>query len=311
MPPASTDDTTSSAASPGSKTRGVSHAMNSFESRTRSVIVWRLTLVSMRRRRRDRLHRRALRHLAEPLLHERLGLVVVDVAGNHQAGVVGRVVLLEELHDVVVARRGQVLHVADGGPAVGMGGGPEHLVELDRRHAVGAVLVALTPLVLHHVALPVDALGRHRVEQVGHAIRLEEERQLQRVRRHVDDVVGAVVGRRAVVVAAGRLEQRVELAFLHVLRALEHQVLEEVREAGAAGPLVGRAHVIPDVDGHDGHAGVAVQDHVEPVGELELPVGAPRACEGRFPTGPQERPEAGRRQGRRGPHTAIFLQNPP
>ena len=203
-------------------------------------------------RRRDRLHRCALRHLAEPLLHERPGPVEVDVAGNHQTGVVGRVVLLEELHDVLVAGRRQVLHVADGWPAIGMPGRPEHLVELDRRHPVWPVLVALTPLVLHHVALPVDPLGRHRVEEVRHPVGLEEERQLQRIRRHVHDVVRAVVARRAVVVAAGRLEKRVELALLHVLRPFEHQVLEEVREAGAAGTLVGRAHVIPDVDGHDG-----------------------------------------------------------
>ena len=33
---------------------------------------------------------------------------------------------------------------------------------------------------------------------------------------------------------------------LHVLRALEHHVLEQVREAGAPRPLVLRAHVIPE-----------------------------------------------------------------
>ena len=101
----------------------------------------------------------------------------------------------------------------------------------------GPVLVALAPLVLDDVALRVDGLRRHRVEQVAHAIRFEEQRELERVRRHVDPVVGAVVLRRAVVVAAGRLEQRVELARLDVAGAHEHQVLEQMREAGAAGPL--------------------------------------------------------------------------
>ena len=41
---------------------------------------------------------------------------------------------------------------------------------------------ALAPLVLDDVALRVDRLGRHRVEQVAHAIGLEEQRELERVR---------------------------------------------------------------------------------------------------------------------------------
>ena len=82
----------------------------------------------------------------------------------------------------------------------------QHLVERDVGHAVRPVLVALAPLVLHDVALRVDGLRRHRVEQIAHAVRLEEQRQLERVRRHVDPVVGAIVLGRAVVVAAGAFE---------------------------------------------------------------------------------------------------------
>jgi hypothetical protein len=134
----------------------------------------------------------------------------------------------------------------------------------------GLILVALTTLVLDDVALAIDALRRHRVEQIRHAIGLEIERQFQRVRRHVLEVVGAIVVRRAVVVAAGALEQRVEHAFLDVLRSLEHQVLEQVREAGAAGLLVRRADVIPDVHRRHRHALVLVQDDREPVGQAEL-----------------------------------------
>ena len=86
------------------------------------------------------------------------------------------------------------------------------------------------------------------------------------------DVVGPIVRGRAVVVAAGRLEQRVELAFLDVLRSLEHEVLEQVREAGSPRLLVGGADVVPDVDGDHGHALVLMQDHGQPVGEPELAI---------------------------------------
>ena len=67
------------------------------------------------------------------------------------------------------------------------------------------------------------------------------------------------------------LEQVSNCPSLHVLRALEHEVLEQMREAGSSGLLVGGADVVPDVDGHDRHRLVLMQDHVEAVGELELP----------------------------------------
>ena len=52
---------------------------------------------------------------------------------------------------------------------------------------------------------------------------------------------------------------------LDVLRALEHHVLEEVREPGAARPLVLRADVIPDRDVHDRRRVILGQDHAQPV----------------------------------------------
>ena len=146
----------------------------------------------------------------------------------------------------------------------------EHLRDLDRGHPVGGVLVALAALVLDHVALGVDGLGRHRVEQIRHPVGLEEERQVQRVRRHVDVVVGAILGRRRVVGAAGRLEQLIEVAVLGVGRAHEHEVLEEMREPGPPGLLARRADVIPDVHRDQRHGVILVEDDVQPVGQREL-----------------------------------------
>ena len=131
----------------------------------------------------------------------------VDVARDHEAGVRRRVVGPEEVDDVFIAGGGQVLHVADHRPVIRMAFRIEHLVQRDVGHAVRAVLVALTPLVLHDVALQVHGLRRHRVEQVAHAVRFQEERELERVRRHVDVVVGPVVGGRGVVPAADRFER--------------------------------------------------------------------------------------------------------
>ena len=58
--------------------------------------------------------------------------------------------------------------------------------------------------------------------------------------------------------------RRVRLG-LDVLRALEHHVLEQVREAGAARPLVLRADVVPDRHVHDRRRVILGEDHPQPV----------------------------------------------
>ena len=50
--------------------------------------------------------------------------------------------------------------------------------------------------------------------------------------------------------------------------ALEHQVLEEVREARSTRLLVLRADVVPDVDRDNRTVVILVHDHIEAVGEL-------------------------------------------
>ena len=61
---------------------------------------------------------------------------------------------------------------------------------------------------------------------------------------------------------SSRLEVRVAG---HVLRALEHHVLEQVREPGAARLLVRRTDVIPEVHRHQRQPVILGQDHVEAV----------------------------------------------
>ena len=57
------------------------------------------------------------------------------------------------------------------------------------------------------------------------------------------------------------------LAGLDVGRALEHHVLEEVREPGPAGLLVPGPDVVPEVDGHGRGGVVGAGDHAQPVVE--------------------------------------------
>ena len=59
--------------------------------------------------------------------------------------------------------------------------------------------------------------------------------------------------------------QRRMLIGPHVLRSLEHQVLEQVREARAAGLLVLRSDVIPDRQVHDRRRVILEEDDLQPV----------------------------------------------
>ena len=150
--------------------------------------------------------------------------------------------------------------------------GIEHFIEREWGRAVRRVLDPLAPLVLHDVALSVHGLRRHRVEKVPETVGLEKERQLQGVRRHVDEVVRGVVAGGRVVGAASLLEPLIELPVLHVAGSHEHQVLEEMREAGAPRVLARRADVVPDVHGDNRRAVILVQNHGHAVGQRELRV---------------------------------------
>ena len=218
------------------------------------------------------LHRRrrlAAPDAAEVLLDEPLRLGRLEVAGDDERGVVRRVVEVEELLHVRRLPGVQVVHRADDRVRVGEAArrveGAVRLLEDDLH--VRRVVDAQPALLLHGLALVVEV--RVGDGERAHAVGLEPEREVEPVRRHRLVVVGAVLGGAPVEAPAGPLEQRHVVALPHVLRALEHHVLEEVREAAASFDLTARADVIPDVDRHERCGVVLVDDYREPVAELE------------------------------------------
>ena len=96
-------------------------------------------------------------------------------------------------------------------------------------------------------------------------------------------------GRAVGVGGAGPLQVPEVLVLGDVLGALEHHVLEQVRETGAPRLLVLRADLVPDVDDDLGHAVVLVEDHLEAVRQSYFsnassaggPPGAGRSSSGR------------------------------
>ena len=129
--------------------------------------------------------------------------------------------------------------------------------------AVRLVLDALPALFLHHAALAHEVLFVD--VQRRHAIGFEPQHQRQILRRHRFPEHRRVFGRVGVALAADRRDHRAVRVARHVLAALEHHVLEQVREAGASGLLVLRADVIPELQMDDRRRVILVEDHRQAV----------------------------------------------
>ena len=219
------------------------------------------------RRGRGTFDLRTAWHGREILPHQRLHLGGLHITRYHDGGVVRRVVLAEEILDVVYGSGREIGHGADHGPGVGVARRVHQFWLVVGHKTVGLVLVGLAPLVLHDVALEIHLWFVHSGEQPSHAISFEPDHEGERRAWAGFVVVRAVFGRGAVVVGSGRLEEPVELRVFGVLRAHEHQVLEEVGEACAPGFFVARADMEPDVGGDDGGRVILMNDEGQPIGE--------------------------------------------
>ena len=102
----------------------------------------------------------------------------------------------------------------------------------------------------------------------AHAVGLEPHRELERVGRHHLEVVRVVEPRRSVEGAAVLVDDADVLELRDVLRALEHQVLEQVGEAGAALRLDAEADAVHHLDDDDRRGVVFADDDAQAVRQL-------------------------------------------
>jgi hypothetical protein len=81
---------------------------------------------------------------------------------------------------------------------------------------------------------------------MAHAVAFHEQRPVERaLARHRLEIIGAVEPGRAVVIGRADLLQVGEIVARQILRAVEHQMLEQMREAGLALGLVLRPDIVP------------------------------------------------------------------
>ena len=173
----------------------------------------------------------------------------------------------------------------------------ERVVEDDlRQPAVRLVLDAHAPLFLDDQPL---LLERVLVDAEGcHPIGLEPQDERQVLRGRGLPEHRRVFVRVGVALAAHARDERGVGFGLDVLRALEHHVLEQVREPGAARPLVFRADVIPDLHVHDRRRVVLGQDDGQAVWQFRDLVLELRRTDGRLERSARNHAEAAQARSR-------------
>ncbi len=207
----------------------------------------------------------------EIFLDQRLCLGSGDVAREHQGRVVGPIFVEEPFLDGGEAGRVEVGHRSDGGMLVRVTVGEqasEHFI-FDQP---ARLVVALPFLVLDDAALVIQLLLVHHAEQIAHAVAFHEQRLFQRRLRDRLEIVGAVEPGGAVVIGRADLLQVSEVIARQIVGAVEHQMLEQMREAGLALRLVLGPDIVPGADRDDRRLVVLVDDDGQAVGELELRV---------------------------------------
>jgi hypothetical protein len=227
------------------------------------------------------------------LLDELAHLRLVEVPHDDDRGVVRLIVGVVELLAVLGRDLVEVLDRADGRPGVRVLRVRQGAEAFDGL-ADGVVVDAQPLLLLDDLALRIDRPLEEL--EVTHALGLELHREADVRGRHGVVVGGDVLGREGVDLATDLLEEARVVLGRHVLRALEHHVLEHVGDAADADVLVLRAHVIEDLHGRDGRLVVGEEEHLEAVGEpprLDVELGR----DGRLGGGRlRERPRRGERE---------------
>ncbi len=132
-------------------------------------------------------------------------------------------------------------------------------------HAIGAVGVILTVLVLHNAFLDDELLLVERAEEVGHPIRFHGDGELGMGGRQVNEIVRAVGRGRAVDIGAERLEVFKKITGV-MEGAFEHEMFEQVGKTALRAFFVLGANVIPEVHRRERGPGLVPDDDVEAVG---------------------------------------------
>ena len=188
-------------------------------------------------RHRHRLDFGAGCNRAEPACHFVPGGGQIDIAGQHDDGIVGRIMIAEPRLDIVKRGGVEIVHRSQRDVVIGIARGIQRFLLGVFGQAIGLVVV-LALFIFDHGPLRIDARLRHRGQQPAHAIAFHHQRAVQCPGRHGFEVIGAVKPGRAIGVGCAHFGQRCKEIARIVFGPVEHQMFEQVRKAGAPARLV-------------------------------------------------------------------------
>ena len=149
--------------------------------------------------------------------------------------------------------------------------GVRPIAESDRREvepgkpAVGLIHHVHADFFLHHIALVAQIFVVHL--QRAHAIRFEPQHAFQGVRGNGFEIIGDVVIGGAVQHASRGINQPDVFHLAGVFGALEHHMLEKMREAAPSTGLQAKSDLIINADGDDWRGAVRRNHHAEAIDE--------------------------------------------
>ena len=111
-------------------------------------------------------------------------------------------------------------------------------------------------------------LGGHVIfqkPQIAHPVRFQLHHQVKPVCRDALEIGGVVPRGEGIVIAALGLHDFRKFARRHVIRALEHQMLQKMRDARVSRWFIRRADAIPDHMDHNRGAMIFDHDNLQPV----------------------------------------------
>ena len=186
--------------------------------------------------------------------------VHVHVAKDQQHGIRRGIVRLVKLLYIVECRRIEIVKIAVKIMRVGPVAVSDRRKIEPGKSAVGLIQHVDAYFFFHYIALVAQIFIVHL--EGAHAVGLQPQHALERVRRHRFVIIRHVVVRRTVQHAAGRIDQLDVHHLAGVGRALKHHVLEQMRKAAPAPRLDSKSDVV--IDPHSGHRGRPVRRNDNP-----------------------------------------------
>ena len=191
-------------------------------------------------------------------------LLGIEIADDDQRGVVRFVEGVEELADVFDFRAIEIGHAADGGVMVGVlgkGRGAQILFQV----TVGLVFDPDATFFFYDFALGFEIFFGN--VEAAHAVRFEPQNSFQVIAGESFEKIRGVVSGFRIVEPADGFDDSGMFFSRNMRRALEHQVLEEVGETGAARQFVFGSDVIPNLEVDDRNGVIFEENYLQPVGE--------------------------------------------